>query len=249
MTKIGITCHAAGAENSEDLDILVSQIADAVSRAGGEPVLIPPDLAEAELHARFAALDGLILSGGGDVDPACYHATTTSAVGGVDPNRDRTEITLARWALAAEKPLFGICRGLQLLNVACGGTLYRDMSEHPDALPHSLYPDLPFDLLAHPVAVEPDSRLATLVGAAPFAVNSLHHQACADVAPGLRVVALAPDGTVEAVEAPDHPFALAVQWHPEALPAAPESAALFRALVAASNGATHQANAYSPPLP
>ncbi len=236
MTKIGITCHAAGVEHSEDLDSLVSQIADAVTQAGGEPVLIPPDLAEAELHTRFAALDGLILSGGGDVDPACYAAETTPQVGGVDPNRDRTEITLARWALARQKPLFGICRGLQLLNVACGGTLYRDTSEHPDALPHSLYPHLPFDLLAHPVTVAPDSRLAAITGSTTFAVNSLHHQACASVAPTLRVVAHAPDGAVEAVELPDHPFALAVQWHPEALPAAPESAALFRALVAASNG-------------
>lgn len=247
MPTIGITCHAADAENSADLQLLVEQIADAVTRAGGAPVLIPPGLAGDVLRARFAALDGLILSGGGDVDPACYAATATPEVAGVDPTRDHTELTLARWALAEEKPLFGICRGLQLLNVACGGTLYRDMSEHPGALPHSLYPDLPFDLLAHPVTVAPDSRLAAITGATEFPVNSLHHQAAATVAPGLRVVAHAPDGTVEAVEVPGHPFALAVQWHPEALPAAAESGALFRALVAAA--ALEPNDARPAPLP
>lgn len=233
MKRIGITCHAPGSESSEELDLLVRQIADAVTRAGGEPVLIAPDLDEPAMRAAYARVDGLILSGGGDLDPACYGAAPIPEIGGVDPNRDRTELTLAQWALDGQKPLFGICRGLQTLNVACGGTLYRDMSEANAALRHALYPDHPFDLLAHEVTVEPDSRLAAIVGAAPFAVNSLHHQACATVAPGLRVVAFAPDGTVEAVEAPGHPFALAVQWHPEALPAAPQSAALFRALVMA----------------
>ncbi len=234
MAKIGVTCHATDAKDRDNLQLLVEQIADAVIRAGGEPVLIPPDLDADALRERYAALDGLILSGGGDVDPACYAAASTPAVDGVDPSRDRTEIALARWALAEQKPLLGICRGLQLLNVACGGTLYRDMNESPATLPHALYPDLPFDLLAHEVTVAPASRLAAIVGVAPFGVNSLHHQACATVAPTLRAVAHAPDGTVEAVEAPDQRFALAVQWHPEALPAAPESSALFSALVAAS---------------
>jgi putative glutamine amidotransferase len=240
MVTIGVTCHAPDAQDSANLQLLVEQIADAVRRAGAEPVLISPDLDETALRERYAAFDGLILSGGGDVAPACYAAARTPAVDGVDPNRDRTEIALAQWALAEQKPLLGICRGLQLLNVACGGSLYQDMSQSPATLPHALYPDLPFDLLAHPVTVAPDSRLAAIVGAVLFGVNSLHHQACDTVAPTLRVVAHAPDGTVEAVEAPAHPFALAVQWHPEALPAAPESSALFRALVAASAGDASQ---------
>ena len=235
MTTIGITCHPPDAADRAELDLLVRQIAAGVTAAGGEPRLIAPDLDESALRAQFGALDGLILSGGGDVDPACYGATAIPAVGGVDGNRDRTELALARWALAERKPLLGICRGLQLLNVACGGALYRDMSEYHDALPHALYPGHPFDLLAHPVEVEPESRLASITGATHFAVNSLHHQACSVVAPGLRVVARAPDGTVEAVEAPNHPFAVAVQWHPEALPDAAESRALFRALVVASS--------------
>lgn len=234
MATIGITLHARDAQDSEELDFLVSQIAQAVTVAGGTPVLIPPGWDTATLRAQFSALDGILLSGGGDIDPACYGSTPIASVGGVDPNRDRTELTLAEWAMAEDKPIFGICRGLQLLNVACGGALYRDVSEHADALPHTHTAGNPFDLLAHPVEIDEDSMLATIVGKVKVDVNSLHHQACSVVAPGLRAVAWAPDGMVEAVEAPDHRFALAVQWHPEALPAAAESQALFRAFVAAS---------------
>jgi gamma-glutamyl-gamma-aminobutyrate hydrolase PuuD len=140
---------------------------------------------------------------------------------------------LAQWALAEKKPVFGICRGLQLLNVVCGGALYRDMSEKSDAIRHTYYPGYPNDLLAHPVAIAEGSLLGSVVGLASVDVNSLHHQACSTVAPGLAVTAWAPDGSVEALEVADHPFALAVQWHPEALPEAGESKALFRAFVAA----------------
>jgi putative glutamine amidotransferase len=236
MATIGITLHAPDAQDSEELDFLVSQIAQAVTVAGGTPVLIPPGWDTATLRAQFSALDGILLSGGGDIDPACYGSTPIASVGGVDPDRDRTELTLAQWALAENKPIFGICRGLQLLNVACGGTLYRDVSEHANAIRHTYTPGYPADLLAHPVEIVEDSMLAAIVGKRDANVNSLHHQACNEIAPGLRVVAQAPDGMVEAVEVPDHRFVLAVQWHPEALPAAAESEALFRAFVAASAG-------------
>jgi putative glutamine amidotransferase len=240
MPTIGITQHAPHAPDREELDLLCTQIADAVTRAGGTPVPIAPQQDEAALRAHFAQLDGLILSGGGDVDPAAYGATPIPAVGGVDGTRDWTEMTLARWALEERKPLFGICRGLQLLNVALGGTLYQDMSEYDEALPHRLYPDLPFDLLAHPVAVTPGSLLAQVLGTDTVEVNSLHHQACATLAPAVIVTARAPDGMVEALEVPGHPFALAVQWHPEALPESRETAQLFRALVVASATADGQ---------
>lgn len=234
MSRIGITLHPLTSPDRAELDLLASQIAAGVVAAGGEPVMIPPDWDEATLYARFAALDGLILSGGGDVDPACYGMTPIPAVGGVDAQRDQTELLLARWALAEGKPLFGICRGLQLLNVACGGTLYRDISEHAGALQHAYYPNYPHDYLAHTVAITPGSRLALLLGETTLAVNSLHHQACRTVAPTLRAVACAPDGIVEALEVAEHPFALAVQWHPEALPHAKASQTLFGALVKAS---------------
>jgi putative glutamine amidotransferase len=234
MPKIGVTLHPQNSPDRAELDLLAGQIVAGVTAAGGEPVLIPSDLDEAALYACFSGLDGLILSGGGDVDPALYGMISIPEIGGVDADRDRTELRLAHWALAEQKPLFGICRGLQVLNVACGGALYRDVGEHAGALQHTYYPDYPHDFLAHPVAITPDSRLAAILGATTTQVNSLHHQACRTMAPALRVVAAAPDGIVEAAEVVDHRFALAVQWHPEALPEAAESKALFGALVAAS---------------
>ncbi|HHY55750.1 MAG TPA: gamma-glutamyl-gamma-aminobutyrate hydrolase family protein [Chloroflexi bacterium] len=235
MSRIGITLHPLTSPDRAELDLLASQIAAGVITAGGAPVMIPPDLDETTLYARFADLDGLILSGGGDVDPARYGMTPIPAVGGVDVQRDQTELLLARWALETGKPLFGICRGLQLLNVACGGALYRDISEHAGALRHAYYPNYPHDYLAHSITITPGSRLATILGATTIAVNSLHHQACRIVASPLRAVAFAPDGIVEAVEVAEHPFALAVQWHPEALPQEKASQALFGALVSASS--------------
>lgn len=238
MSRIGITLHPFTSPDRAELDLLVKQIAAGVVAAGGERVMIPPDLDAATLYARFSELDGLILSGGGDVDPAHYGMEPIPAIGGVDAQRDQTELLLARWALKEGKPLFGICRGLQLLNVACGGALYRDISEHDGALQHAYYPNYPHDYLAHTVAITPGSRLAMLLdGATTIAVNSLHHQACRTVAPTLRAVAFAPDGIVEALEVAEHPFALAVQWHPEALPQEKASQALFRALVRASQAA------------
>lgn len=234
MTKIGITLHPTSSPDRAELDLLAAQIVNGVTAAGGEPVLIAPDLDDDTLYAHFSSIDGLILSGGGDVDPTLYGATPISQINGVDAQRDRTEVILARWALTEGKPLLGICRGLQLLNVVCGGALYQDVSEHKGALNHAYYPDFPHDFLAHSVEFAPGSRLAAILGETSAQVNSLHHQACCAVAPVLSVVALAPDGIVEALEVPNHPFTLAVQWHPEALPDAAESKALFSALITAS---------------
>lgn len=231
---IGITAHATTDADRETLDLFLAQIIAAVETAGGDPVTIPVDTDEATLRDIFAGLDGLLLSGGGDLDPATYGSTPTALVDGIDPQRDRTELELARRALVEGKPVLGICRGLQVLNVANGGTLYRDISEHPDAQRHTFYPDLPYDLLAHSIQINASSRLAQIVGRTTLEVNSLHHQACQAVAPGLQVVARAPDGMIEALEAPEHPFALGVQWHPETLPGLAETQALFRAIVAAS---------------
>jgi len=237
---IGITTHASDAEHRDALDRLTRQIVQGVEAAGGLPVLLPPNLSAAALRGLFARIDGLLLSGGGDIDPAAYGATRTPAVGGIDAARDRAELALAGWALSEQKPFLGICRGLQILNVACGGSLYRDIAEHPGAQRHTFYPDFPFDRLSHPIEIAPESLLARIVGRTALDINSLHHQACRKIAAGLRVVARAPDGMVEAIEAEEHPFGLAVQWHPEALPAVPEMRALFEALVAASSGLNAQ---------
>ncbi len=164
-------------------------------------------------------------------DPARYGAAPHPLAAGIDPARDEAELALARWAVADGRPLFGICRGAQVLNVALGGTLYGDVSDHPGALRHTY--DRPAER-PHPVQVAEGSRLAELLGVPVLDVNSLHHQAVRAVAPGLRVAARAPDGLVEALELPAHPFALAVQWHPESLPDAPEMQRLFAGLVAAA---------------
>ena len=230
---IGLTAHAPSAPDRDSLDALLAMIVAGVERAGGLPVLIPPDLGAATALALLARLDGLLLSGGGDIDPANYGADEHPTLGGVNPARDQLELALARQAIAAAQPFFGICRGAQLLNVALGGTLYRDMGEHAEAQRHRFYPNHPYDLRPHTVEVVAGSLLAQTVGMSALTVNSLHHQACRDVAPGLLVTARAADGVVEALEVAGHPFALAVQWHPEALPNAPEMQRLFAAFVAA----------------
>ncbi|MBI3763764.1 MAG: gamma-glutamyl-gamma-aminobutyrate hydrolase family protein, partial [Chloroflexi bacterium] len=219
----------------DELDLLLDLIVQSVERAGGLPVLIPWGLTDESLRGLFARLDGVLFSGGGDVDPARYGAEWNDAIGGVDAERDRVEMMLSKWVVEEEKPFFGICRGSQILNVALGGTLYRDVGEHPGAQRHTFsYPEFPHNLRPHEIQIEEESVLARAIGQPILAVNSLHHQACREVAPGLQVVARAPDGMIEAVEVPRHPFGLAVQWHPECLPDAPEMRRLFGSFVAAA---------------
>jgi putative glutamine amidotransferase len=196
------------------------------------------------LRAAYKQVDALLLPGGEDVNPRHYGEPPHEKCGPPSPARDATELALARWAVAEGKPLLAICRGIQVLNVALGGSLYQDIAAQvPGAGRHDWYPDHPRSLRAHDAVLEPDSRLATMVGSASLPVNSLHHQAVKDVAAGLRVVACAPDGVVEALEAAGHPFAMAVQWHPEELAGSdPQAQRLFDALVEAA-GATAAARA------
>jgi putative glutamine amidotransferase len=200
--------------------VMNQRYARAVAAAGGLPVLIPLLEEEDTLRALYDRLDGVLLPGGVDLDPATYGETPLPTCGRLDPARDRVELAFARWAIAEGKPLFGLCRGLQIVNVALGGTLYQDIAaQRREAIKHDYFPSagFPRDHLAHPVIVTSGSRLDSLVGTAPLKVNSMHHQAVKDLAPGLVSTALAPDGVVEAVESPDRPFLLGVQWHPESL--------------------------------
>jgi putative glutamine amidotransferase len=213
---------------------------EAVSMAGGVPVLIPHNLPPQPLRKLFERLDGIVLPGGGDVDPAAYRAETHPQIGGVDVERDQTEFLLARWAVDDDKPLFAICRGIQVLNVALGGTLIRDIpSEVPNALEHTRKP-YDFGRIAHAVSLVPESALFRALGVAgeTLNVNSLHHQAIHQPAQSLQVTARAPDGIIEGVEIPGRRFILGVQWHPEALVKEhPPMLSLFRSLVAAANAA------------
>jgi putative glutamine amidotransferase len=194
----------------------------AIEAAGGMPVVLPP---VGDGEAVLSRLDGICLSGGPDLDPAAYGAPDRHPeLGETEPSLDAFELALARAALATGVPLLGVCRGAQALNVAAGGTLHQHLDGHRQAEAGTL--------TTHDVRVAPGTRLARILTAGPLAVNSFHHQAVDAVGRGLRVVARAADGTVEAIEAAGGAnFTLGVQWHAETLEA---HLPLFTALVAAA---------------
>lgn len=185
---------------------------------GALPVMIPLQMSEATLQGIFERLDGLFLPGGEDVDPSYYGAERHPQLGATDKERDRTELLLTRWALEAGMPFLGVCRGVQVLNVVCGGTLIQDLhAERPDLDKHDYTPPT-FERfrISHQVTVEPDSRLANALGTL-HEVNSMHHQGIDQLGAMLRVVAKAEDGLAEALEVPVLPYVVGVQWHPEEL--------------------------------
>ncbi len=202
---------------------------EAVVGAGGLPILIPLTLDGDNLSQVYGRLDGVLLPGGADFDPARFGARPHPAAGPADADRDRLEIDLIRRAVDEDKPLLGVCRGAQAINVALGGTLIQDIpTEHATSIDHYRhYPEHPLATIAHRVRVEEESRLAHILGAPIVDVNSRHHQALRELAPGLVVAARAPDGIVEAIELPGRAFVLGVQWHPENLQSQPEMKALF----------------------
>lgn len=191
----------------------------AVIQAGGVPLLLPPHIDSVGLRQMYELLDGLLLAGGADIAPELYGEAPHPQLGAIEHLRDAVELPLVRWSVAERKPLLGICRGMQALNVALGGTLYQDIpSQYPTTLDHdSGAQQRCWEHLDHTVAFEVDSRLAALLGTCDLQVNTLHHQALKDIAPGLRVVGRAPDGIVEAVEGTGEAFVLGVQCHPEQL--------------------------------
>jgi putative glutamine amidotransferase len=213
--------------------------ARALALAGGAPVLIPLELGEDAWRQIYERIDGLLFPGGADVNPAYYHEERHPRLGQVDDGLDQAELTFARWALEDLMPVLAICRGIQLINVAAGGTLYQDLpSQLPDAFPHACSaPTYPREYRAHPVEVVPGSRVASAMGVLSAKVNSRHHQAVKGVAPGFEVTARAPDGVIEGIEHREAPHMVGVQWHPESLAANdPQMLGLFRALVEASRG-------------
>ncbi len=191
------------------------------------------------LRAIYEQLDGIFLPGGVDMDPAMYGEVKTELCGRIDPERDLVEVTLVRWALADHKPILGVCRGLQVLNVAAGGTLYQDvLTQHPGAIKHDYYPyhgEYARDRISHTVHIEANSRLSHLLGQTELPVNSMHHQGIKTLAPILRPSSFAPDGLIEGIEAPNGQFAVAVQWHPEEFVARdPVSRRLFQGFLQAA---------------
>lgn len=206
---------------------------ESVKRAGGEPRILSNDDDPA---AILAEVDGVLLTGGLDVDPAHYgetpHALTEAA-----PDRDKFEIPLSRGAVAQDVPLFAICRGVQVLNVAGGGTLVQDIPTAIDSeLAHAV--NVPKDQIAHSVRVTPGSRLADALGTSADLqtcdVNSRHHQAVGRLAPAFVASAVSPDGIVEAIERPDAAFCVGVQWHPENFWRTGEFDGLFKSFIHAA---------------
>jgi len=193
----------------------------AIERAGGRPLLVPPS--EDGIEETLAVLDGLLFSGGSDIDPDAYGAEAHPETNGVRPERDQAELALLEAALARDMPVLAVCRGSQVLNVALGGDLVQHL---PEVVGHEQHKHTPGVFADHDVEVLPGTKLQALVGDhAP--VKSHHHQGYGRIGDGLREAARAEDGTVEAIEDPERRFALGVLWHPEA----GEDAALFEALV------------------
>jgi microsomal dipeptidase-like Zn-dependent dipeptidase/gamma-glutamyl-gamma-aminobutyrate hydrolase PuuD len=199
----------------------------AILKAGGAPVLIPVMTDGAILREIVVHLDGLVMTGGEDVDPQWYNETPRQQLGEVDPERDRYDIKLVKLAADRNIPILGICRGEQLVNVAFGGTLYQDIpSQRGGGSLIKHVQKMPGQYASHKATVVPQSQLADIIGAGEHGVNTFHHQAVKDVAPGFRPVAWSPDSIVEAIEAyPEYPV-LAVQWHPEAMVAGDDTTML-----------------------
>jgi len=182
----------------------------AIEHAGGRPVLIPPSADGVE--ETLGAVDGLVFSGGSDLDPELYDEEPHDETSGVAPERDRAELALLEAALGRDMPVLAVCRGSQVFNVARGGDLVQHL---PEVVGDDKHKHTPGTFADHDVTLEPGTRLAELLGDRA-AVKSHHHQGFGRVGEGLRVAAHAEDGTIEAVEDPSHRFALGVLWHPEA---------------------------------
>lgn len=207
---IGITCG----QEQERL-FITRYYGEAIQKAGGIPVLLPVTGDQRLFEDYEQLLDGLLLTGGDDLDPALFGEEPLRGLGPVDPERDFFELELCRRFAVSHKPVFGICRGMQVLNVAYGGTIYQDLLRQlPDSLEHRQ--KAPKNRVSHRVTVENSSLLRGLLKQSTLRVNSFHHQAVKDLGAGLKAVAVASDGVIEGIER-ENGFVLGVQWHPELL--------------------------------
>lgn len=235
---IGMTTYRKMADQSPPIEMigLMPSYIESIVLAGGLPVLIPLGLAEDDLIAIISRMDGVLLPGGGDIEPSVYQGALHETMYGIDLDRDRVELIVARQVVAQQKPLLAICRGHQILNVALGGTLWEDVkSMMPQAIRHDHFRGFPRSYMAHSVTAVPDSHIARLMSRTESKVNSLHHQGIRDLASELRATAVSPDGLVEGTEIPGHPFAVSVQWHPENLiHDDPAMLSLFKGLIVAA---------------
>src|SRR5574341_1540802 len=216
--RIGVTSwHRHDGDRLERWEAVRDTYTGAIRAAGGLPIILPIADDLPELIGDFlAAVDGLLFTGGEDVAPAYYGEPVDDRCQEPDRDRDLFEIPLARAALATRRPTLGICRGLQVLNVAAGGTLFQDIACRPGTLAYHAAGTADRQKLIHAVRILPGTRLHGIMGVDESRVTSTHHQFVKDLAPGLRTTAESQeDGIVEGLEVPGHPFLVAVQWHPE----------------------------------
>lgn len=215
--------------------MLLRAYIDAIINAGGLPVMIPSGIPENSRLELFEKLDGLLFTGGGDISIEHFDGIAHPSISNVDEDRDDLELYMVRAAIENDKPFLGICRGLQLLNIVLGGTLFTHIvAQKSNSLKHDYYPNYPRNLLAHNVQIIQESKLGIILGEKVVEVNSLHHQGIMNLSPRLNSVGFAPDGLIEAVELPGHKFGIAVQWHPEWLTEQKRMQQLFSAFVEAS---------------
>jgi putative glutamine amidotransferase len=233
---IGITTYQGKNDDGLPIVALLRAYINALIQAGGMPVLIPSNLPE-ETHRDFCLrLDGILFTGGGDIAIENSNSEPHQRISGVDTERDAIEFSLLDIYVQDKLPFLGICRGLQVINVGLGGTLFTHIEDQmPSHLKHDYHPNYPRTFLAHKVKVDGGTHLAKILGETDLSVNSLHHQGAKDIPADLKVAAYAPDGLIEAVELPNHPFGIAVQWHPEWLTDQPAMSRLFRAFVEAAS--------------
>ncbi len=233
---IGITTASFTSDTGWEYNRAYVAVIQAVEEAGGLPILVPISINDEALREIYERLDAVLLPGGGDMRPNIYGAEMNPLTDNIDDARDHAEINVIRWAVDDDLPVFGICRGHQVVNVALGGTLIQDVpSEIGISIPHNITE--PRNARAHEVTIDPGSRLASIIGATSIKVNSLHHQSVELTAPDACVTAYSPDGVVEALEMPHKKFVLSVQWHPEDLVQDdPAMKRLFRAFVEAAAG-------------
>lgn len=223
---------------NDDLNLRPTYVR-AVSAAGGLPVVITLEAGQDDVNQMTELCDGFLFSGGPDPHPFLFGEETQAHCGNVSVTRDRLELELLKKVMEARKPVLGICRGIQLINVALGGDIYQDIPSQAHKS-FSLGHNQPFhySVPSHHVAVAKETLLSKVVdGKTDLEVNSMHHQACRQMAPGLTASGYSPDGLIEALEMPDYPFLLGVQWHPEYLWQTDKGAAnIFRHFVNACKG-------------
>ncbi len=228
---IGITTFQSVNVHGHPTVVLMQSYIRAIMQAGGVPVLIPSMIADDGWDALYSRLDGILFSGGGDIGLDYAPGDPHPRIDDVELERDSVEFKMIQASASDGKPFLGICRGCQVLNVALGGTLYTHIPDQlPGALDHA-YPGNKRTILVHEVKVEEGTHISEILGEPIIRVNSLHHQGLKNIASPLRVAGHAPDGLVEAVELPDHPFGIAVQWHPEWLTDQVPTQNLFRKFV------------------